>query len=74
MGCEVGRWSGAIHWHVEQITDDRLKASLLAQFAPASLAEALTFLHPTTRKHPVVPTVLQPIDDEQALVSDDDGR
>ncbi|OII05417.1 hypothetical protein BIU96_07260 [Curtobacterium sp. MCBA15_008] len=73
MGSEVGRWSVAVDWHVEQIADARLQASLFAQFSPTSLTEALTFLHPTTREHPVVPTVFQSIDDEQALILDDDG-
>lgn len=74
MGGEVGRGSGAVHRHVEQIADVRLKAGLLTQLPATSLAEAFTFLDPTTRKHTVGPTVFQSVDDEQARASNDDGR
>ncbi|WP_243648992.1 MULTISPECIES: hypothetical protein [unclassified Curtobacterium] len=70
---EVSRGNGAIHWYVEQVADARIKARLLTQLALTRFAEALAFLDPAAREHTVVTTVLQPIDDEQALVSDDDG-
>lgn len=73
MYNEVGRWHVGIRGYVEQVTNASSEPRFLEELALTGSAKALAFFHASTGKHAVMPTVLDTIDHEQALVSDDDG-